>query len=171
MSNASKVLPDVSDLMRQWNSEKNSALGLDPAKLRTGSHKKVWWKCGNGHEWAESVANMVRRHSCPYCSKRVVLTGNNDLQTTHPCLASEWDFEANAPLCPDEVTAISIKRVGWICATCGHKWITRIRDRALKGTGCNECASKRACGDRPRQTLVKHLIRGVRSHSLRQLLV
>ena len=124
------------DLMREWDFEKNSALGLDPKKLKTRSNKKVWWRCSSGHSWQATVDNRTMGRNCPYCSKREVLKGDNDLQTTHPDLAREWDYEANKPLRPDEVTAISIRRVGWICANCGHKWITRIRYRTLKGTGC-----------------------------------
>ena len=130
------------DLMREWDSERNAALGLDPYKLRLRSNKKAWWKCARGHVWESTIDARTIGRSCPYCSKRSVLKGDNDLQTTHPQLAMEWDYEANAPLRPDEVTVISIKRVRWVCSKCGHKWETRIRDRALDGTGCDKCASE-----------------------------
>lgn len=133
---------EMLELMREWNWEKNSRLGLVPSKLKSRSNKAVWWKCAHGHEWSATVDRRTMGRACPYCSKRKVLKGDNDLQTTHPHLAKEWDYEANAPLCPDEVTAISIKRVAWVCAQCGYKWITRIRDRTLKKTRCDRCASK-----------------------------
>ena len=135
---------DIPKLMQEWNSEKNSALGLDPHKLKSRSNTKAWWKCAVGHDWMATIDQRTIGRKCPYCSRRMVLKGDNDLQTTHPALAKEWDFEANAPLRPDEVTSISIKRVGWVCATCGYKWMAKIRDRTLKGTGCKKCAMKMA---------------------------
>lgn len=135
---------DIPKLMQEWNSEKNSALGLDPHKLKSRSNTKAWWKCANGHDWLATVDQRMIGRKCPYCSRRSVLKGNNDLQTTHPELAKEWDYEANAPLRPDEVTSISIKRVGWVCATCGHKWMAKIRYRTINGTGCKKCAMKLA---------------------------
>lgn len=133
---------ESAELMKEWNTMRNSALGLDPARLKIRSNKKVWWICSNGHEWEATVDNRTMGRGCPYCSRRKVLKGHNDLRTTHPDLAEEWDFEENAPLRPDEVTSISIKRVSWICAKCGHRWKTRIRYRTLNGTGCSECASE-----------------------------
>lgn len=133
---------DIPHLMREWDLEKNSALGLDPARLRSRSNKKAWWKCSQGHSWLATIDHRTKGRSCPYCSKRAALKGDNDLQTTHPDLAREWDVEVNDQLRPDEVTEISIKRVGWICAVCGHRWMARIRDRTLKGAGCDKCASK-----------------------------
>ena len=144
------------ELIREWDFEKNSALGLDPQKLKTRSNKKVWWRCSNGHSWQATVDNRALGSNCPYCSKRKVLKGDNDLKTTHPDLAREWDYEANKPLRPDEVTAISIRRVGWICAKCGHKWITRIRDRTLKRTGCAKCALTRRADQRVATFVCKH---------------
>ena len=144
------------ELIREWDFEKNSALGLDPQKLKTRSNKKVWWRCSNGHSWQATVDNRALGSNCPYCSKRKVLKGDNDLKTTHLDLAREWDYEANKPLRPDEVTAISIRRVGWICAKCGHKWITRIRDRTLKRTGCAKCALTRRADQRVATFVCKH---------------
>ena len=79
------------ELIREWDFEKNSALGLDPQKLKTRSNKKVWWRCSNGHSWQATVDNRAQGSNCPYCSKRKVLKGDNDLKTTHPDLAREWE--------------------------------------------------------------------------------
>lgn len=133
---------EIPELMKEWNWERNSKLGLVPSRLKMRSNKMAWWKCVHGHEWNATIDRRTMGRTCPYCSKRKVLKGDNDLQTTHLHLAREWDYEVNAPLRPDAVTAISIKRVAWVCAKCGHKWMTRIRDRTLKGTGCDRCASK-----------------------------
>ena len=83
-------------------------------------------------------------------------------------MAKEWDIEGNAPLRPDEVTSISIKRVSWVCFRCGHKWKARIRDRVLKGNGCAKCACKQISKRRIR-TLIGQ--RGSLAESGLQILV
>ena len=126
--------------MKEWNWAKNDLLGFDPTKLKNRSNKKVWWKGACGHEWEMSIHDRTMGRSCPYCSRLWILPGDNDLATTHPLLAEEWDYDENGSLTPRDVTSISIKRVGWICSKCGNKWKTKIRYRTIKGSGCAECA-------------------------------
>ena len=128
------------ELMRDWNWARNDALQLYPNKLKSCSNKKVWWMCDSGHEWEMSIYARTIGRKCPYCSRRRVLVGDNDLATTHPQLAEEWDYSINAPLTPRDVTSISSKRVAWICRKCGHEWMTKINSRTGRGTGCDECA-------------------------------
>ena len=45
------------ELLRQWNSERNGA--LTPETVSYGSKKKVWWRCGKGHEWQAEVASLL----------------------------------------------------------------------------------------------------------------
>ena len=130
-------------LMKEWDWAKNDSLGFNPYKLKSRSNKKVWWKCGAGHGWEMSIDRRTMGRRCLYCARLKVLPGDNDLATTHPHLAKEWDFVENDPLTPNDVTSISIKRVGWICNKCGHKWKTKIRYRTINGTGCAECAKAR----------------------------
>lgn len=47
----------------------------------------------------------------PYCGDRKVLKGYNDLRTTHPEIAREWNKERNGDLKPPDVIANSNKRV------------------------------------------------------------
>ena len=39
----------------------------------TGSHKKVWWECPNGHVWKTVIYSRARgnKHGCPVCAGRV----------------------------------------------------------------------------------------------------
>ena len=46
--------------MQEWDWEKNNKLGLDPTKLTCGSHKKVWWKCKDGHEWKKEIRYRIK---------------------------------------------------------------------------------------------------------------
>ena len=47
----------------------------------------------------------------PYCGDRKALKGYNDLRTTHPEIAREWNKERNGDLKPTDVIANSNKRV------------------------------------------------------------
>ena len=33
--------------------------------------------------------------ACPFCSHKKLLSGYNDLATTYPQIAAEWDYEKN----------------------------------------------------------------------------
>ena len=79
------------DMLILWDEEKNgTANGLMP-----GSHKKVWWKCKNGHSWQQRAYVVADGSGCPYCSGLVPVPGETDLATTHPDLLQEWDYEKN----------------------------------------------------------------------------
>ena len=75
-----------------------------------------------GHERAVPIANRTRNPGhdpgCPYCHNRKVLPGFNDLATTHPEIAMEWDPNRSC-LKPTEVMACCWKEAWWI-APCRH---------------------------------------------------
>ena len=53
------------ELLRQWNSERNGA--LTPETVSYGSKKKVWWRCGKGHEWqAVPVSSQLSMQASLY---------------------------------------------------------------------------------------------------------
>ena len=93
-----KVLTGYNDLQtvnpalaKEWNYEKNN--GLTPAEISPNSGKKVWWKCDKGHEWQATINSRNSGCKCPYCSGKLVIKGENDLQTVNPTLAKEWNYE------------------------------------------------------------------------------
>ena len=129
-------------LLKEWDYEKNKELGLFPDKLTTHSNKKAWWKCSAcGYEWKTTVANRSGCSSCPACINRVIVAGVNDLVTTHPELANEWDYEENGELLPQHVSYGMGKKVGWKCSL-GHKYKATILHRS-SGTNCPICNSGR----------------------------
>ena len=79
------------EIAKEWNYEKNG--NLRPEHFESNSHKKVWWKCRQGHEWQTAIANRTKGNGCPYCSGQKVLMGYNDLQTINLILANEWNYE------------------------------------------------------------------------------
>ncbi len=110
---------------------------FDPTTILAGSNKKMPWKCAAfGHEWEALVQNRTRnKQGCPVCSNRKVLVGFNDLQTTHPDLAREADFD------PTTVVAGSNKKMWWKCADHEHGWEATVVKRSREGTGCPVCSN------------------------------
>lgn len=135
-----KFIRDNPKLMAEWCWEKNA--DIDPTKLTTGTHKKVWWQCSNGHCWEAIVSNRARLgRNCPYCTKQKLLIGENDLCTTHPELAEEWNYEKNGINKPEQFMGGSHKKAWWICKK-GHEWEAEIKSRS-QGVGCPYCNGKR----------------------------
>ncbi len=126
-------------LAEEWNYDKNGK--LKPDMVTANSHKKVWWKCKNGHEWQAVIAYRNQGAGCPYCSGRYAIKGKNDLVTINPKLASEWNYEKNEGLKPEDFTANSGKKVWWRCSK-GHEWQATI-DKRNKGSGCPHCYKER----------------------------
>lgn len=140
-----KVIPGVNDLLseypsidKEWNYQKNEA--LNPATVSSGSHKSVWWICKKGHNYEQAIdLHVSRKHGCPYCSGNKVLKGFNDLQTSYPDIAKEWNYEKNGNFLPTDFTAGSGKRIWWIC-TKGHSYIQKIDRRTRRGNACPYCS-------------------------------
>ena len=85
-------------IAKDWNYERNK--NLKPENFTANSKKIVWWKCDKGHEWQAIIANRTKGSGCPYCSGRKVLIGYNDLETIHPSLAKEWNYDKNGDIKP-----------------------------------------------------------------------
>ena len=129
-------------LLKEWNYKKNEELGLSPETLPQQSSKEVWWTCATcGYEWVAKIANRSNGRGCPLCANKVIVDGVNDLCTTHPFLAKEWDYEENGELLPQHVSYGMGKKVGWICPK-GHKYNATILHRS-NGTNCPICNSGR----------------------------
>jgi DNA-directed RNA polymerase subunit RPC12/RpoP len=132
------------EIAKDWNYKKNGS--LLPTQYTAGSNKKFWWKCANGHEWRVSINHRTRGATlsreqkgsqCPYCLNQRVQPGFNDLATTNPEIAKEWNYEKNGSLLPTQYTAGSNIKFWWKCSK-GHEWKTSIACR-LRGTGCPYC--------------------------------
>lgn len=135
---------DRADLLSEWEIEKNTP--LTPHMVTKGSHKKVWWKCANGHEWEAEIKSRTYNHGCPYCSGtyKKAQSGVNDLVTwckenNKTYILDEWDYNANDDLVPEMFTFGSHKRINWICKY-GHKWNSVIKERTkYRGNMCPYC--------------------------------
>lgn len=158
------------ELLKEWDYEKNTPLGLTPKMITDKCRKNIHWKCENGHEWIAKINYRLSRKSCPYCEpidienflpvannkkttdsqtpydkikkRKVVTEGVNDLATTNPELLKEWDYDRNTPLglYPTKLSARMNRKVWWKCQN-GHSWSAVIYSRT-RGSGCPFCANK-----------------------------
>ncbi len=125
-----------------WHTEKNDT--LIPEKIKTGSHKKVWWRCDKGHSWQAPVYFItISGGGCPYCSGMRAISGENDLATQFPEMAKEWDHVRNGSLAPNNMLPQSRIKVWWRCEL-GHSWKAAPYSRTREnGSGCPYCTGKK----------------------------
>lgn len=139
------------DLAKEWDYAKNGS--LKPTDITAGSKTSVWWLLpyddpftGKHFDlsWKMGIDKRAyRNQDCPYFSGKKILKGFNDLATTKPNLAEEWDYEKNGDLKPEDVTEGSNKKVWWLLKYTDpitgndfeFSWQAQINSRA-KGYGC-----------------------------------
>ena len=125
-------------LAKEWHPTENGT--LKPEDVTPGSGKEVWWLCPKGHPYLMVVNQRAKRgYGCPYCSGHRALKRVNDLATTHPALAKEWNYEKNGNLTPYDITAGSRKKVWWLCEK-GHAYEQLIIKRSNRGAACPYCS-------------------------------
>lgn len=134
-------------LANEWDYSNN--VGVDINTVVPGCTKKVSWKCSScGHIWVASIQSRTRKGTgCPICAKKVAvkhhretfLQKNGCLQDAK--LLESWDYEKNAPLKPENVTASSSKSVWWKCPVCGYSWKAKVGNRT-HGRGCPLCSNR-----------------------------
>ena len=139
---AKKFLSSFPNLLKEWDYERN--VGLDPNNITHGSGLTVYWICSKcGHSWVAKINNRTNGKGCPVCCNRKIVKGYNDLATTHPNIAKEWDFSLNGNLTPSDVSYGCNKKINWVCPR-GHKYTATINHRTSQGgTGCPICNSGR----------------------------
>jgi len=129
-------------LIKEWNVGKNSP--MTPYNVTYASHKSVFWKCKNNHEWKSNINNRsTGQQSCPYCTGRKV-NKENCLLSKKPKLSKEWNYKKNKGLMPSDVVEFSNKNVWWICKN-NHEWQDTIGHRSNENShrGCPYCSGRR----------------------------
>jgi len=144
MRKLKETVSQVPRLMDEWYEEKNIEAGIFPDKVGSQSNKKAFWKCNKcGYTWETKISNRYHGRGCPCCARKRVVTGSNDLATTHPDLIKEWDYERNGELTPDKVLYGTAKKVYWKCPE-GHSYRATINHRSgINGTCCPKCNAGR----------------------------
>ena len=103
---------------------------------------KLWWLCNDGHSYQTTFESKKKETTCLVCLNRTVISGFNDLQTTHPELSKQWDYDKNKEVSPYNSAAGSIKKVWWLCDL-GHSWKSEIRKRAMYKRNCPYCMNQK----------------------------
>ena len=119
MSGKNDLATTNPDLLKEWDYDKNDIL---PTEVVAGSRNIVWWKCEKNHSYSSRLVDKKNGGRCPYCCNQKVLIGYNDLATTNPNLAKEWNYKKNLNISPNNVTSGSKKKVWWVCSKCGYEW-------------------------------------------------
>jgi len=117
-------ITDCAHVMRQWDTEKNAKLGLDPSKLGPGSGLRAWFKCPKGHSFFTKINYVLFRKSvrlkratngyfCPECHPR----NYKPFVCENPKLMAIWDQEKNMELGldPTQVRCGSRKKAWFLC--------------------------------------------------------
>ena len=131
------------ELATEWHPTKNGNLTSEMVAPMT--NKKVWWLGKCGHEWQMSVEDRAGQNcGCPICSGKRIVSGINDLLSSHPELCEEWNYEKNREigLFPERIAPHSDKKAWWTCRACGYVWQSKIDSRTRMHAGCPECGKK-----------------------------
>ena len=136
-----KLLSEYPELVTQWHPTKNG--DLTPNMFSFSSHKKVWWKCSEDHEWEARIRNRTMNGSgCPFCIKKYI-TANADKRKYKKWLKKEslynyclknnlqilkqWHPVKNDNSTPTDITIGSSKKVWWKCPVAeDHEWQSKI---------------------------------------------
>ena len=128
-------------IAKEWDYELNDCT---PDMVYPQSNKTYNWICSKGHRWHDFASHRTERQTpCPICSGRQLLSGYNDLATTHKELLKEWDYEKNDALGikPTNLTYGSKQEVFWKCNR-GHSWKAAVYVRTSNGCGCKKCSAE-----------------------------
>ena len=127
-------------LLEEWDYELNEK---GPECYAPQSGQVVHWRCKKcGYRYTSKINNKANGRKCACCQRKVVVPGINDLATTHKELASEWDYEKNGDLRPENVLYGTRRAVYWKCPR-GHSYKASINHRTSAGreTNCPICNS------------------------------
>lgn len=137
-------------LIKEWDQEKNGNM----QKYKAGSDKVVQWNCSLcGESFAKNIRERVLGTIHGPCGRN---KGKENLRNWHkqhfpyekslaatfPELLKEWDYERNSKIGfePESISALSSKKVHWICSKCNHRWRKEVRLRTTFNYGCKKCS-------------------------------
>ncbi len=131
-----QVLVGFNDLATTHPEIAAQADGWDPSTITFGSGLQKTWRCKNAHLWKATITSVVRGSGCTVCLNRLIISGLNDLATTHPEIAAQtdgWD--------PTTIGSGHGSRKAWKCSL-GHFWKTSPSNRTLQDTKCPVCSGR-----------------------------
>jgi len=139
-------------LTSHWHRTRNGDRML--ARLGREADRPLWWRCPSApsRPWRAEVKSWAGRRGCRFCAQRHV-SARRTLAFRRPMLAAEWHPTRNGRLTPEDVSAMSGRRVWWRCRRRRtHVWAAVIARRVHSArtsrfAGCPFCAFKRRAPD------------------------
>lgn len=110
----------------------------------TSMNKKVTIRCkkhGIFECYARNHVNQKVMSGCPYCARKRLFRGENDLATVFPTIAQYYDVDKNGNTASD-VFAKSNKEVWWVCDN-GHSFSMKVLNRIRREKSCPYCSGQK----------------------------
>lgn len=127
-------------LAKEYDPDLNDGIPIE--KVRAGSTRLFVWRCDLGHTWKSNPKNRTHFDSgCPVCMNRKMAIGVNDMATSHPALATQFDLDRNYPDTPTTLIASTHKMLWWKCDL-GHSWKATGNTRVSQNSGCPICSGR-----------------------------
>lgn len=103
--------------------------------------------CSRGHQFESETVRPAyfvlhaRVARCPVCSTRLIQPGINDLKSTHPDVAREFDVAMNFGLTASDISASSRTKYNWRCPF-GHSYSSTASNRTSAKSKCPVCLQR-----------------------------
>ena len=110
---------------------------INPTEVSYGSYKKVFWIDSFGMSWETPIyRRTIYNGRSPYEDGKLPVPGINDLGTTHPEIAIQFDASKNYPLTVEQLKEASNKKVWWKCHL-NHSYESVVYSKtSSRPTGC-----------------------------------
>ena len=109
---------------------------FDVISTYKGTHIKVKCKCNiDGYIWDVEPAHLLRGVGCPVCSNKIIVSGINDVMTTHPEYVKYFKNKDDAT----KYSAGSAKKINVVCPDCGYEKYMAVYHLINYGFTCRKC--------------------------------
>jgi len=116
--------------MEEMHKIANARGGECLSKEYLSAHKKLRWRCSEGHEWEATPRNVKRSTWCPHCAGIIPLTMEE----------MQGIAEAQGGECLSEEYVNANTKLRWKCKE-GHEW-EALPSSIKTGTWCPYCAGR-----------------------------
>lgn len=153
MRKGSISVSETPSLIKQWDNNSNTKIGINPDITSVGSQKKAFWYCEKHKRTYSQIIRDRNKNKlgCDLCKEEIkknitrdrYLKGKPTLAETNPELVEEWISCSNPKFTPQTCLAGSNVSVKWKCKKCGGEYDALISNRAMRKSGCPYCAGKK----------------------------